>query len=66
MHYVLTLDKGPLFLIPGLIIALYVTGQSLRKEQAIEMRRYLFNKRRKEGGWGLWDLDWASIETETN
>ncbi|OWT40004.1 lanosterol synthase [Cryptococcus neoformans Bt1] len=44
---------GPLFLIPGLIIALYVTGQSLRHEQAIEMRRYLFNKRRKEGGWGL-------------
>ncbi|WVQ83002.1 hypothetical protein IAT38_005140 [Cryptococcus sp. DSM 104549] len=44
---------GPLFLIPGLIIALHVCGQTLLPEQCIEMRRYLLNKRRKEGGWGL-------------
>ncbi|ODO05233.1 lanosterol synthase [Cryptococcus wingfieldii CBS 7118] len=44
---------GPLFLIPGLVVALYVTGQSLRPEQQLEMRRYVLGKRRKEGGWGL-------------
>ncbi|KAH8090819.1 putative lanosterol synthase [Filobasidium floriforme] len=44
---------GPMFLIPGLIIGLYVTGRSLRPEQIVEMRRYLFTKRRPEGGWGL-------------
>ncbi|KAK4684411.1 hypothetical protein P7C73_g5763, partial [Tremellales sp. Uapishka_1] len=44
---------GPLFLIPGLVIALHVTGQSLKPEQQKEMKRYLLSKRRKEGGWGL-------------
>lgn len=44
---------GPLFLIPGLLIAMYVTGLSLLAEQKIEMKRYLLNKRREEGGWGL-------------
>nr|ODN91514.1 lanosterol synthase [Cryptococcus depauperatus CBS 7855] len=44
---------GPLFLIPGLVIALTVTGQILRPEQSIEIRRYLLSKRRDEGGWGL-------------
>lgn len=32
---------------------MYVTGISLLAEQKIEMKRYLLNKRRKEGGWGL-------------
>ncbi|ORY28503.1 terpenoid cyclases/protein prenyltransferase alpha-alpha toroid [Naematelia encephala] len=44
---------GPLFLLPGLIIALQVTGQTLTVEESLEIRRYLLNKRRKEGGWGL-------------
>ncbi|KAJ9116367.1 hypothetical protein QFC22_004808 [Naganishia vaughanmartiniae] len=44
---------GPLFLIPGLVIGMYVMGISLRPEQKIEMIRYLLRKRRKEGGWGL-------------
>ncbi|WWC70811.1 uncharacterized protein I206_104763 [Kwoniella pini CBS 10737] len=44
---------GPLFLLPGLIIALNVCGQKLLKEQEIEISRYLLNKRRPEGGWGL-------------
>lgn len=44
---------GPLFLLPGLVIAMYVTGQSFKPEQITEMRRYLLNVRRKEGGWGL-------------
>jgi lanosterol synthase len=46
-------SPGPLFLIPGLVIALHVCGRTLRPEQVIEMRRYLLSKRRKEGGWGL-------------
>ncbi|KAJ9100955.1 hypothetical protein QFC19_005351 [Naganishia cerealis] len=45
--------SGPLFLIPGLVIGMYVMGVSLRPEQKIEMIRYLLRKRRKEGGWGL-------------
>ncbi|WRT67730.1 uncharacterized protein IL334_004702 [Kwoniella shivajii] len=44
---------GPLFLIPGLVIGLHVCGQQLRPEQSTEMKRYLLNKLRKEGGWGL-------------
>jgi hypothetical protein len=44
---------GPLFLIPGLVIGLYVTGRTLREEQRVEMIRYLMRRRKKEGGWGL-------------
>lgn len=44
---------GPLFLTPGLVIAMHVTEQSFRPEQKIELKRYLLSKRRKEGGWGL-------------
>ncbi|GHJ90428.1 hypothetical protein NliqN6_6830 [Naganishia liquefaciens] len=44
---------GPLFLIPGLVIGLYVANTSLRPEQKTEIVRYLLNKRRPEGGWGL-------------
>ncbi|KAK8858537.1 hypothetical protein IAR55_002764 [Kwoniella newhampshirensis] len=44
---------GPLFLIPGLVISLAVCGRSLTSEQSTEIKRYLLNKRRKEGGWGL-------------
>jgi lanosterol synthase len=40
-------------LIPGLIVALSVTGQALKPEQKTEMIRYLLAKRRPEGGWGL-------------
>jgi lanosterol synthase len=42
-----------MFVLPGLTIAMYVTGTSLRPEQKSEMVRYLFNKRHPEGGWGL-------------
>jgi len=48
---------GPLFLIPGIVIAMSVTGQAFTPEQSIELRRYILNKRR-DGGWGLyvpWD-----------
>ncbi|KAJ9110722.1 hypothetical protein QFC20_002763 [Naganishia adeliensis] len=44
---------GPLFLIPGLVIGLYVTHTALRPEQKTEIIRYLLHKRKPEGGWGL-------------
>ena len=43
---------GPLFLIPGLVIAMHVVGQPFTPEQSLELRRYVLNKRR-DGGWGL-------------
>ncbi|XP_022842490.1 cycloartenol Synthase-like [Olea europaea var. sylvestris] len=47
---------GPLFLIPGLIITLYVTGAlnaTLSTEHEREMCRYLYNHQNRDGGWGL-------------
>ncbi|KAL7409222.1 terpene synthase [Mrakia frigida] len=46
---------GPLFLIPGLIIALYVTkSKPLSEPQRLEMIRYLCNRANvEEGGWGI-------------
>ncbi|WVR06302.1 hypothetical protein IAU60_003332 [Kwoniella sp. DSM 27419] len=44
---------GPLFLTPGLVIAMHVCGRQFTSEQSAEMIRYLINKRRPEGGWGL-------------
>ncbi|KAK7390528.1 hypothetical protein VNO78_25836 [Psophocarpus tetragonolobus] len=48
--------SGPLFLLPGLVIGLYVTGvlnEVLKPEHQSEMRRFLFNHQNKDGGWGL-------------
>ncbi|KAL1318851.1 hypothetical protein HN51_071131 [Arachis hypogaea] len=47
---------GPLFLLPGLVIGLWVTGAInaiLSPEHKQEIRRYLFNHQNKDGGWGL-------------
>ncbi|KAG0504631.1 hypothetical protein KC19_N011500 [Ceratodon purpureus] len=47
---------GPMFLMPGLVIALYVTGSLntvLTPAHQKEMRRYLYNHQNKDGGWGL-------------
>ena len=47
---------GPMFLMPGLIIACYVTGTLstvLGEEHQKEMRRYLCNHQNKDGGYGL-------------
>ncbi|KAF3333061.1 cycloartenol synthase-like protein [Carex littledalei] len=47
---------GPLFLLPGLIITLYVTGALnavLSSEHQKEMRRYVYNHQNEDGGWGL-------------
>ncbi|KAL6888522.1 hypothetical protein ACP4OV_009548 [Aristida adscensionis] len=47
---------GPMFLTPGLIITLSVTGALdtvLSSEHQKEMRRYLYNHQNEDGGWGL-------------
>ncbi|KAK6944648.1 Squalene cyclase, N-terminal [Dillenia turbinata] len=47
---------GPMFLMPGLIIALSITGALnavLSKEHQSEMCRYIYNHQNKDGGWGL-------------
>ncbi|XP_004513122.1 probable oxidosqualene cyclase [Cicer arietinum] len=47
---------GPLFLMPSLVIGLWVTGALnavLSPDHQTEMRRYLFNHQNKDGGWGL-------------
>ncbi|CAA3021839.1 cycloartenol Synthase [Olea europaea subsp. europaea] len=47
---------GPMFLMPGLVITLYVTGALnaiLSKEHKREMCRYLYNHQNSDGGWGL-------------
>lgn len=44
---------GPMFLLPGLIISLTITGQTVAPHQQLEMIRYLKNKENREGGWGL-------------
>lgn len=47
---------GPMFLLPGLVITLSITGALnavLSKEHCREMCRYLYNHQNSDGGWGL-------------
>ena len=44
---------GPMFLLPGLIIGMYVTKTQIPEEWKIEIVRYLANRVNKDGGWGL-------------
>nr|UTE10696.1 cycloartenol synthase [Calotropis procera] len=47
---------GPMFLLPGLVIALSITGALnavVSKEHKLEMCRYLYNHQNIDGGWGL-------------
>ncbi|XP_010271332.1 PREDICTED: cycloartenol Synthase isoform X2 [Nelumbo nucifera] len=47
---------GPMFLLPGLVITLHVTGTLnavLTKEHQREMCRYIYNHQNRDGGWGL-------------
>lgn len=50
-------SAGPLFLLPGIVFALYITKTPIPEEWKIEMARYLANKQRDNGpgdeGWGL-------------
>jgi lanosterol synthase len=43
-----------MFLLPGLVIASYVSGMGFTDEQRLEMVRYLFNRAHPDdGGWGM-------------
>jgi cycloartenol synthase len=44
---------GPMFLMPGLIIAAHITGTKLGAEVRAEMVRYLRNHQNADGGYGL-------------
>ncbi|KAL5037723.1 hypothetical protein BDEG_25741 [Batrachochytrium dendrobatidis JEL423] len=45
---------GPMFLIPGLVIAMYISGASYPPGYVKELIRYLKNKANKtDGGWGI-------------
>ena len=47
---------GPMFLLPGLVIACYITGVLnlvLSQQHKVEMRRYLANHQNEDGGFGL-------------
>nr|WRO65030.1 cucurbitadienol synthase [Neoalsomitra integrifoliola] len=47
---------GPMFLLPGLVITLYVTGvlkSVLSKHHRLEICRYIYNHQNEDGGWGL-------------
>lgn len=45
---------GPMFLLPGLIIGMYVTQTPIPEPWRVEIARYLWNRRSKaDGGWGI-------------
>ena len=44
---------GPSFLLPGLIIAMYISQSPIPEPQRIEMIRFMKNSRNKDGGWGM-------------
>lgn len=44
---------GPMFLMPGMIITMYVTGTPIDLRKRDEMLRYLYNHQAADGGWGL-------------
>jgi lanosterol synthase len=44
---------GPMFLLPGLIIASYITESPFSAPEATMMCRYMLNHQHDDGGWGL-------------
>ncbi|MGR9036008.1 MAG: terpene cyclase/mutase family protein [Gammaproteobacteria bacterium] len=44
---------GPLFLLPGLLIASYITDTPFPKAHREMMKRYLFNHQNQDAGWGM-------------
>ncbi|PWN48974.1 putative lanosterol synthase [Violaceomyces palustris] len=45
---------GPLFLLPGLVIGMYVTRTPIPEEWKVEIARYLWHRANKtDGGWGI-------------
>jgi len=64
LHYYLALQNrpdgfwggdygGPMFLLPGLIIACFISRHELSSAHKYEMVRYLLNHQQIDGGWGL-------------
>ncbi|KAJ8509454.1 hypothetical protein ONZ45_g8374 [Pleurotus djamor] len=46
--------SGPMFLLPGMVIGSYASGQWFKEEECLEMVRYLLNRAHPEdGGWGI-------------
>lgn len=54
---------GPMFLMPGMLIALYVTEtlHVIPEAFKVEMRRYLVTLQNEEGGWGLYAVLLARV-----
>ncbi|KAL8153522.1 hypothetical protein V2J09_011282 [Rumex salicifolius] len=49
-------SAGPLFFLPPLVMALYITGglnTVLSAEHRKEIKRYIYNHQNEDGGWGL-------------
>ncbi|XP_027906857.1 cycloartenol synthase-like [Vigna unguiculata] len=47
---------GPMFMIPSLVIALYISGalnSVFTEEHTKEIRRFMYNHQNEDGGWGL-------------
>ncbi|KAJ1034980.1 hypothetical protein NDA18_000585 [Ustilago nuda] len=45
---------GPMFLLPGIVIGMYVTKTPIPEEWRIEIARYLWHRANKDdGGWGI-------------
>lgn len=44
---------GPLFLVPGLVIAAYITGNPFNKPTQVLIKRNIWNFQNSDGGWGL-------------
>ena len=44
---------GPLFLLPGLLIASYISATPFPKAHREMMRLYIFNHQNKDAGWGM-------------
>lgn len=43
-----------MFMLPFLVIGSFIVGAELKREEKLEMIRYLFNRANSEdGGWGL-------------
>lgn len=44
---------GPMFLLPGLVIASYITESPLPEPHTTLIKRYMLNHQNADGGWGL-------------
>lgn len=44
---------GPQFLLPGLVVASYITDTPFPETHSVLMKRYMLNHQNSDGGWGL-------------